>query len=77
MGTAAIPGGKAIAAATARLTIGDLDLTQPIPENAVEVSFRTPLKKGKAKLQTWFTDDRTGVSRGAYYVIAERLGPIR
>ncbi|HUT93120.1 MAG TPA: arylsulfatase [Thermoguttaceae bacterium] len=72
--TAAIPGGKAIAATTARLKIGDLDLTKPIPENAAAVTFRVELAAGKTKLQTWLVDDASGESRGAYYVYVERVG---
>jgi len=71
--TAAIPGGKAIAATTARLKIGDVDLTQPIPEDAAAVTFRVELKTGKTKLQTWLVDDESGQSRGAYYVYVRRL----
>ncbi len=70
--TAAIANGKAISAATARLTIADVDMTQPIPEGAHEVSFRVQLKAGKTRLQTWFTDDE-GASRGAYYVYVKRI----
>ncbi len=66
--TAAIPGGKAIAATTARLKIGELDLNKPIPQDAAAVTFRVDLKAGKTKLQTWLLDDASGQSRGAYYV---------
>ncbi len=70
--TAAIPGGKAIAATQARLKIGDIDMTQPVAENAAAVTFKVRLEAGKTRLQTWFTDDK-GASRGAYYVYVKRL----
>jgi len=71
--TAAIPDGKAIAATEARLKIADVDVTKPIPEGAVAVTFQVQLQAGKTRLETWFTDDEKGESRGAYYVYAERL----
>lgn len=70
--TAAIPGGKAINATEARLKIADVDVTKPVPEGAVAVTFRVQLQAGKTRLQTWFTDDKTGESRGAYYIPACR-----
>jgi arylsulfatase A-like enzyme len=69
---AAIPGGRAIQATKARLTIGEIDLTEPIPAEAKEVIFRTPLKLGKAKLQTWLIAE-DGTSRGAYFVYVRRI----
>ena len=71
--TAAIPGGKAIAATQARLKIGQMDLTKPIPEDAHAVTFRVELETGHTKLETWLTDRQSGQSRGAYYVYVERL----
>ncbi|MFH1267933.1 MAG: arylsulfatase [Planctomycetota bacterium] len=71
--TAAIPGGKAIAATTARLAIGDIDLTQPIPKDAAAVTFSVELKASKTKLQTWLTNESSGELRGAYYVSVKRL----
>jgi len=71
--TAAIPDGKAIAATTARLKIGEVDLTKPIPEDSAAVTFRVELAAGKSKLQTWLVDDASGESRGAYYVYVERV----
>jgi hypothetical protein len=70
--TAAIEGGKAISATRARLTIADVDETQPVPEGAHEVTFRVGLKPGKARLQTWFMDDK-GEERGAYYAYVKRV----
>ena len=68
----AIPGGKAITATKARLTIANFDMTEPVPRNARAVPFQLRLKAGKTRLQTWFVDE-TGESRGAYYVYAKRL----
>ena len=69
---AAIAGGKAISATSARLKIADVDVSQAIPDGAHAVTFQVQLKAGKTRLQTWFTDDK-GQSRGAYYVYVKRL----
>ncbi|MEW6357837.1 MAG: sulfatase-like hydrolase/transferase [Planctomycetota bacterium] len=71
---AAVPDGKAIAATTARLQIGDIEKEQPIPADAKAVTFTLPMKAGKTRLQTWLIDEKTGESRGAYYVYVKRLG---
>ena len=71
--TAAVEGGEAIAAKTARLKIGDVDETKPIPEGASIVTFRVKLRAGKTRLQSWLIDE-SGESRGAYYVYVKRLG---
>ena len=70
---AAIAGGKAIKATAARVSMGNVDLTRQIPQDAVEVTFQLKLERGNALLQTWFLDEQSGESRGAYYVIVERL----
>lgn len=69
---AAIPGGRAISATEARLKIGEVDFTQPVPKDASAVTFRVQLKEGKTRLETWFADEK-GESRGAYYVYVKRL----
>jgi arylsulfatase B len=69
---AAIPGDQAIQASTARLTIGEIDLTGPVAAGAKEIVFRTSLKTGKMKLQTWLTA-ADGASRGAYFVYVRRI----
>jgi arylsulfatase A-like enzyme len=68
----AVPGGTAIAAHTARLTIAGLDLQQPIPEGAEAATFRARLPAGDTRLKTWFLND-AGDDRGAYYVYVRRL----
>jgi len=70
--TAAIGGGKAVNATTARLKIGDIDLTEALEHGAKAVTFAVRLKKGNSRLQTWFIDD-AGASRGAYYVYVKCL----
>jgi arylsulfatase A-like enzyme len=69
---AAIPGGQAIQASTARLTMGEIELASPVAAGAKEVVFRTRLKPGKMKLQTWLTAEN-GTSRGAYFIYVRRL----
>ena len=71
--TAAVPGGKSIRATEARLAIGPLDRTQPIPDGATCVTFDVPLERGKTTLQTWLSDKSSGESRGAYFVSVERV----
>jgi len=68
----AIADGKAITATKARLKVADKDLNLPVAQDAHYVTFRTELKAGSTRLQTWLTDDN-GTSRGAYYVYAKRL----
>ena len=65
--------GQAISANHARLKIADVDQTKPIPADAVAVTFEVQLKAGKTRLQTWLAEDKTGESRGAYYVYVKRL----
>ncbi len=71
--TAAVAGGKAIRATRARLKIGEVDETKPIEAGAKAAAFTVNLKAGKTRLETWFTDDAGGESRGAYYVYVKRL----
>jgi hypothetical protein len=70
--TGTIPGGRAIDATEARLTIADVDVKMPVPQDAAAVTFRVKLNAGKTRLQTWFTDDK-GASRGAYFVYVKRI----
>ena len=70
--TAACPDGKPIRATTARLKIGRLDLFRPVSRDAADVTFSVELEAGQTKLQTWLVDEKTGQSRGAYYVIVRR-----
>jgi arylsulfatase A-like enzyme len=56
-----------IEATTARLRVGDVDVSQPVPPGAKAVTFRVRLAAGGTRLQTWF-GDQGGDLRGAYYV---------
>jgi len=71
--TAAVKGGKAIRATRARLKIGEVDETKPIEAGARAAVFTVNLKAGKTRLETWFTDDAGGESRGAFYAYVKRL----
>jgi len=64
--------GPGVKATTARLTIGEVDQTVPVPADAVGVTFRVELKAGPARLQSWLADEK-GDSRGAYYAYVRRL----
>jgi arylsulfatase A-like enzyme len=70
--TAAIPGGKAIAASEARVKIAEIDLTKPIPAGATAVTFTVDLVRGPTRLQTWLIDSQSRQTRGAYYVSVKR-----
>jgi len=69
----AIPGGRAIQATRARLTVGEIDVEKTIPDGARDVTFLVRLKPGKTRLQTWLTVE-DGTSRGAYFVYVKRVG---
>jgi arylsulfatase A-like enzyme len=56
-----------IQAQTARLTIGKIDETRPVPANATSLTFAVHLEAGSTRLQTWLTE-KNGTSRGAYFV---------
>ena len=58
-------------ATRARLRIGSVEMTRPVPEGAAEVTFELDLTEGPARLQTWLEDGK--VSRGAFFVEVERL----
>lgn len=59
--------GRAIAADSARLRIGDFDQQQLITAQARAVTFEMTLPAGSTRLQTWLTAS-DGSARGAYYV---------
>lgn len=73
---AAVP----LRAATARLEIGTTRenpgqtaaVEKEVPDGATEVSFEVDLPAGDCFVQTWLTE-RSGTSRGAYYVEVKRL----
>jgi hypothetical protein len=72
--TSAITGGQAIAATKARLLVGNIDESMPVTGQMNGASFTAHLKAGHTCLMTWFTDDESKQSRGAYYVYITRLG---
>ncbi|MFP6857066.1 MAG: hypothetical protein VCA73_07335, partial [Roseibacillus sp.] len=59
-------------ATRARVRVGDVEKTTPVPAGAEEVELRLVLDHGSARLQTWFIDAEDQ-SRGAYYVEVERV----
>jgi len=69
---AAIPGGRAIRATRARLTIGGIDLETSVAEDAREAVFRVRLDPCKTRLQTWFTAE-DAPAHGAFYVCIRRI----
>ncbi|HUV63924.1 MAG TPA: arylsulfatase [Sedimentisphaerales bacterium] len=67
-----IPGGEAINAVQARLTIGNIEQTTAVNSGDKAAIFSVNLEQGPATLQTWLIDE-DGQSRGAYYVYVRRL----
>jgi len=63
--------GKSINAQEARLQIGSVDRTKPVPEGAKGVSFDVQLEAGESRLKTWLKGPDG--SRGAYYVYVRRV----
>ena len=57
---------------SARLSIGDMDATLPLDEQAPAATFRVELPAGPALLQTWLTQP-DGQQHGAYFTQVHRL----
>lgn len=64
---------ESIPAGEATLKIGETELTQPIANPVDEVVFETPLEEGDAELSSTLEEAATGASRGAYFVVVERM----
>jgi arylsulfatase A-like enzyme len=64
---------RPIGADAAWLKVGHVEVTAAIPQGATEVRHELWLAAGKTRLETKFTDKRTGRFRGAYFVYVERL----
>lgn len=63
---------KALIIQEARVKIQDFELLKNVDPNAEFVEFTVELKKGEAKLQTWFLlDDQVEI--GAYFVSIEKI----
>jgi hypothetical protein len=67
------PEGKAMPVASAWLRAGRSEDTAPVPEGAPEVTFRMPLNRGPAQIQSWWFDADGNRLAGAYYLTAERM----
>jgi arylsulfatase A-like enzyme len=61
-----------IQATQARVKVGEVEATTPVPENATSVTLTLELPAGPARLQTWFTDAEAGKSRGAFFIEINR-----
>jgi arylsulfatase A-like enzyme len=64
-------GGRGVPLVRAGLRVGDHEVEQPIPPDAVEVTFSVELNAGETRLQT-FLYDAEGNDIGAYYVYVTR-----
>jgi len=69
---AGLAGDRVIDATEAKIRIGDIEATQPIPADATAVAFQMRLPAGKTRMQTWFVAS-DGKAHGAYYADVERL----
>lgn len=70
---AAANGGKAVPVTKARLRVADVDETMPVTAHMAAATFTVTLEPGATRLQTWLIDEKSGTSRGAYYVQVRRL----
>ena len=57
----------------ARIQISNIDQTIELAPSTISATFKVNLKKGPAKLKTWFRDAKTGKERGAYHIKVTRL----
>ncbi|MGI9472678.1 MAG: arylsulfatase [Rubripirellula sp.] len=57
----------------ARLKIGEQEASKDIAPDDESVTFEVDLPEGQTLLQTWLTDDKQDVLRGAYYIEVERF----
>jgi hypothetical protein len=60
-------------ATTARVKLGDVEATAPVPAGASSVTLTLRVPAGPARLETTLTDEATGKSRGAFFVEIRRL----
>jgi hypothetical protein len=71
--TAGFPGGTALPATQAKVKIGAVEQTLPVPADAAAVTFSVDLKAGPATLEGQFIDEPSGKVRGPFYVSVERV----
>lgn len=57
----------------ARIKIGDIEARKAIPDGATAVTLSMELKAGPARMQTWFSEEDSEKSRGAFFVEAHRV----
>ncbi len=63
-----LPEGKPLPIATAKLKVGDVEMSAPVSADEKRVRFTVSLKKGDVQAQTWFYDAGGAQLGGAYYV---------
>ena len=68
---------KVLKQGTARLKVGNIEVTQPIKEGATSITFHINLEAGLARLQSFLSGQRKdGKEVGAFFVEIEYLdGP--
>jgi arylsulfatase A-like enzyme len=65
--------GKALPVASAWLRAAGVERTKAVPDSSSDVTFRLPLPRGPAQIQSWWYDDEGNQLAGAYYLSVERL----
>lgn len=65
---------RPMGASTARIQFGDIERSQAVAPEEGSVTFEVDLGPGRARLQTWLKDARSGKERGAYYLGATWMG---
>ncbi len=65
--------GKALPVASAWIGVAGFEQTQSVPNDSSEVTFRQPLQRGAAQIQSWWNDADGDRLAGAYYLSVERL----
>jgi arylsulfatase A-like enzyme len=62
-------------ATLAQVQVGQVLRKEPISPGATAAQLVLELEAGPARLQTWLTHDPDFITRGAFYVLVQRLGP--
>jgi len=52
--------------------VAGFDETAPVADGAQAAPFEVQLEAGRTRVETWFMDERSQESRGAYYVYVRR-----
>jgi hypothetical protein len=65
--------GRAIEATVASVSVGNGEVSALIPGGATAVTLQVDVTAGRKRVMTQLVDERTGRSRGAYFVDVRRM----